>query len=379
MHQHIPRVCHLASGDLWAGAEVQVFQLIRELARRGSFRPAAVLMNEGTLALKLRELSLEVLVLDEQRFSVFTIRKRLKEFVARQQSDILHTHRYKENIIAASIANTAPLKSLVQTVHGAPEPQSGIKRAKMSLYQHINRSATRSRFAAVVAVSHELEQSLSRQFSASQLCTIHNGIEAADPPTEAERRAARKKWSVAEEDFVFAAVGRMVPVKGFDVLLDAFAEACRHDGRLRLLIAGDGPELDVLKRRADSLRLGTHARFIGYCSEMRSLLTASNALVMSSRHEGIPLTLLEAMALQLPVVATAVGGIPEAARNGQEALLVPAADSAALARALLKLAADSALQQQLAQASHSRILECFTITKAAAAYESLYRRLLSGR
>ena len=374
MSQNSTTVCHIASGDLWAGAEVQVFHLLNGLAQSGKFRPCAVLLNRGKLADRLEQLSIETLVVEEQLHSIWTIRARVRDFIQKQQVSILHSHRYKENIIASSIATAKPLKALVQTVHGIPEPQAGLKKAKMSVYQQLNRAVSRAKFSAIVAVSKEIEAKLAKLYPVEIVHAIHNGIDIPDTCSAEEKSAARKDFGLSNDDFVFTAVGRMVPVKGFDVLLSAVAKL-PTDNKIKLLLAGDGPELQLLKELSDSLKL-TCVSFLGYQSDIRKVFAAADALVMSSHHEGIPLTLLEAMALELPTVATAVGGIVEVVEHELNALLVSDNDPAALAAAIQRLRSDEALCKRLGAEARTRVSREFSIDKIVNQYEILYGSLV---
>lgn len=375
MGQNSSTICHFASGDLWAGAEVQVFHLIKGLAASGNFKPCAILLNQGTLADKLAENSIPALVIDEQLSSIWTIRSRARDFIRSQNVNLLHSHRYKENIIAASISSTPPLRALVQTVHGIPEPQSGLRKAKMTVYQQLNRAFSKARFDAVVAVSEEIRSKLAGIYSETVLSSIPNGIKLPNALSGNERSSARKALAVNDNAFVFAAVGRMVPVKGFDMLLQAWS-ALQSNAELELILAGDGAELELLKKLSEDLSL-SNVRFLGYQHDIRKVFAACDALVISSHHEGIPLTLLEAMALEIPVVATEVGGIVEVATDDEDALLVAPGNPERLGAAMLRLIEDADLRRRLGSAARARVEGAFNINKIVNKYEMLYTNLLA--
>jgi len=149
------------------------------------------------------------------------------------------------------------------------------------------------------------------------------------------------------QPFILAA-GRLVHQKGFDILIRAFAVAARERGPLRLAIAGEGPESQALRDLAGELQLEDRVLFLGEVRELRALMRQADAFVLSSRYEGFPNVLLEALASDLPVVATdCPGGPREILRGGEFGLLVPCEDTAALADALRRVATDSDLRRRL--------------------------------
>jgi glycosyltransferase involved in cell wall biosynthesis len=172
--------------------------------------------------------------------------------------------------------------------------------------------------------------------------------------------------------FLLVAVGNLYPVKGYDVLLRALArlEGGRDDWHLA--IAGRGGEETPLKVLAADLQLSEKVRFLGFRSDIGDLLAAANLFVMPSRSESHPLALLEAMFAGLPIVVSAVGGVPETVEHDREALLVSPEDDAALAAAIQVLMTDPERRSRLGQAARQRAEAHFTVTAMADAYERAY-------
>ena len=167
-------------------------------------------------------------------------------------------------------------------------------------------------------------------------------------------------------------VARLNPEKDHATLFHAVDLVRRVDKTFQLMIAGDGPCLEELESLAVALNLGTAVRFLGKVDDVAGLLREASMLVLSSVKEGISLTLLEAMARGLPVVATRVGGNPEVVVDGETGLLVPPSNPRALADALLKIRQDSALGLALGRAGRERAEVCFDIRRMIADYENLY-------
>lgn len=228
---------------------------------------------------------------------------------------------------------------------------------------------------------------------ASRLRTIHNGIDPArlapsDPPL-------RARLGLTPGVFVIGSIGSLILRKGHDLLLQALA---RLEGAVAL-IAGAGPDAQAIEALARELGVAERVRFLGHMPDPGSLYAACDVFVLAARREGLPLVLAEAGWCGRPVVATAVGGVPELVRDRETGLLVPREDPQALAAALERLAADPGLRERLGRAARRHVAEGFTVqamaTRFADTYETLaaagraaslapwrlscYARLLAGR
>jgi glycosyltransferase involved in cell wall biosynthesis len=163
------------------------------------------------------------------------------------------------------------------------------------------------------------------------------------------------------------------------VLLDAFASVARARPQARLWIAGDGPRRAMLEARRDALGLGDRVRFLGTRPDVPDLLAAADVVVLSSVREGLPVTLLEAMRAERPVVATAVGGCSELVVDGETGRLVPPEDPAALGAAVAPLLADRGLAGAMGAAGRRRWSERYTAEAMVRGTEAVYREVLGAR
>lgn len=193
--------------------------------------------------------------------------------------------------------------------------------------------------------------------------SIPNGVPDAPPTGRAPR---------GDGPLRVAAVGRLDAVKGYDVLLRAVA---RVDGA-RLTIFGEGAERGALQALAGTLGIGDRVAMPGWDEDVRARLADFDVLALPSRSEGFPLVVPEAMLAGLPVVATPVGGVEEAVRDGETGLLVPVGDAVALAAALSRLAADPPLRAALGAAGRQGARARFTAARMAAAYAALWREVV---
>ncbi|MGB5107933.1 MAG: glycosyltransferase, partial [Candidatus Zixiibacteriota bacterium] len=153
-------VCHIISGDLWAGAEAQAFTMMSALHEVPDVELSAIVLNHGKLARRLKECSIPVTVIDESKYSFLQIVKIATELLSSRGARIVHSHRYKENIIAALIKKREEVEFLVQTVHGVQERFNGIKSLKVAVYGRLNQYFTRKYFDKILPVSKDISNRL---------------------------------------------------------------------------------------------------------------------------------------------------------------------------------------------------------------------------
>jgi glycosyltransferase involved in cell wall biosynthesis len=206
---------------------------------------------------------------------------------------------------------------------------------------------------------------------------VYNGVE--DPPRTGTRDAVRARLGVAAEDVVVWFVGNLFPHKGLQETLQAVSMI--RSASARLFVVGDGPERGPAEALARAKGLESRVVFLGRrtAAEVRGLLAAGDLLALPSRIEGMPYTILEAMAAALPVVSTAVYGIPEAVADGDTGLLVPPGDVDALADALESLVGDAPARRRMGDAARARYERMFTLERHVAEMSALYRELATGR
>jgi L-malate glycosyltransferase len=229
---------------------------------------------------------------------------------------------------------------------------------------------------AIVAVS---KASASTSYVArhpNKLALIPNGVEI--PRTVRSRIAVRRELGLGR-DVVAIMVARLDGRKGHDTLLRAISRLNDRNIPITALIVGDGAERASLEDMARGLGLGDReVRFLGYRVDVPDLLAASDMFVLPSITEGMPLSVLEAMAQRLPVIATPVGGVPELVESGREGFLVPVRDVAALADRMADLAGDPGLRERMARAAFHRVEADYSWARMCSAYEQLYSGVLKG-
>jgi glycosyltransferase involved in cell wall biosynthesis len=212
-------------------------------------------------------------------------------------------------------------------------------------------------------------------FPAHRVGVIHNGIDAGPVPGWADRERARRALGLAPGALAIGTAARLDPVKDLETLVSAFALVHKRRREARLVIAGDGPERQAIRSRVTALGLDGTVIMAGYRPDVRALLPALDIYVNSSISEGVSLTILEAMAAELPVVATRVGGTPEVVTHETTGVLVRARDAASLSAGVLTLAAQPPLRREMGLAGRRAVEARFTMDRMLDDYASVYERL----
>ena len=367
-------VLHLASGDIWAGAEAQISQMLRALSRLPGLALQAVLLNDGRLARELRQIPIPVTVFDEHHLTFPGLLRCLMRLVQTQRVDVIHAHRYKENTLAALVALSLGFPQLVSTVHGLPEPITNRTPWRHRVCHWLNRRALRWGATHLIAVSSEIAREMER-VAPGRVSVVHNSVRLDHPQAATDCASLRRSLRIPPQDRVVGAIGRLVPVKGMDLFLECAGELLRARKDLSFLIVGDGPERARLEQLVRSANLTGKVVFAGYQEDIHSFLSLVDVLVIPSRHEGIPTVLLEALAHGTPVVATQVGGIPEVVQDRVNGLLVPSAAPSVWSGAILSLLDDPEIAARLGARGQAQVAERWTIDRQGSQLWAIYHHL----
>jgi len=299
------KIVHIISGDRWAGAEVQAFTLLNELKSQLILK--VILLNNGTLERRLREAGIEVRVFEESKYSAVALFFMIRKFMRDEAPDLIHTHRIKENILG-SIANVFSTKAIsVRTAHGAPEFKHGGVAAILPI---VDRFVGNHFQQAVIAVSHDLADMLSHYFDVAKIYTVENGVDQEILRKSAQHADFKKE---GDNTLHIGMVGRLDPVKRVDLFLEAIAliEQQRDGLNRQYHLFGEGQLDTVLRSHAITLGLHKQVIFHGHRSDISDCIYSLDLIVMPSDHEGMPMAVLEALALGTPVVAHDVGGLKD--------------------------------------------------------------------
>jgi glycosyltransferase involved in cell wall biosynthesis len=365
-----PRVCHIISGDLWAGAEVMAFHLLRGLKAQSGTELFAIVLNEGKLSQQLENAGIQVFIMDETRLSFREIVWRTARIVRQKAPSILHAHRYKENLLAYLIS--IPLRggaALVSTQHGMPEYNYGGAPAMLSrLKSQLNNRLMASRFDKTVAVSSDIRNTLVRDygFRANRVDMIHNGIVVPK----------MNRHSDMKSGFVVGSAGRFVAVKDYPLMVNVAKEVVMKAGEIRFELAGEGPALGDIKALIDKYGLQGHFNLCGFLDDVSPYYQGLDVYVNTSLHEGIPMSVLEAMAYGVPVVVPKVGGLQEFVTDGVDGYLVDSRDPADFRDRILALYENETLRERMGHAARQNVIQGFSVERMVNAYRDMYSRLI---
>lgn len=371
------RVLHLASGDLWAGAEQQVFNLVTALDVRPDIDVTAVLLNDGALAAALREASIPVRVLPESHTSFVRLLFELRTIIRRNQVSVVHTHRRKENILGALAALFSGHAVSLRTVHGGDEFHPTIFQPHKRFVRSLDTLCGRYLQKRVVAVSDALANALTTRFSEPSIVTIENGIDVARFDRVASKKIA---FNYKRDAIRVGLVGRLVPVKRADLFLEiAKILSSQSTPEFQFYVFGEGPLAQDIEAAISNNSLQDSVEMTGFQDPMAPFFQHLDALLITSDHEGLPMVLLEALAACVPVISHSVGGIPKVLGSGAFGTLISDQNPHRFAEALLDLAANRSSYRIRAQAGRRHVLSRYSSEVCAGHYADLYHDVVAPR
>jgi glycosyltransferase involved in cell wall biosynthesis len=348
------------------GAERMTLHLLRNLDR-AKFTPALVSMYDevaGPLAQQVGDLGVPVWFLGKRRGLDLKMYGALDRVVRHFRPHVVHTHRYMlQYMLPILIRHDV---AAVHTVHSIAGKEVG----------RLGRLVHRAAFhlgVAPVSIAHEVQETMAATYGhAYSGALIPNGIPVDEfVGARFGRGAWRATHGWAEDEIVFVCVARLVQAKNHELLLRAFAPVAAT-GKARLLLVGNGPLRQQLQGVATALGIEEYVSFLGAREDVAAILGASDVFVLPSTYEGNPLSVMEAMAAGLPVIATAVGGVPELLDNGSSGLLVRSGDEQALRQAIDIVADDPERGAQMGAAGQEKAKRQFGARAMATSYGNLY-------
>lgn len=352
------------------GMERVVTHLATTLPEMGVLPVVVCLENRGELAGGLDEAGVEVVALESFRGFDLKAMWRLKKLVASFGVQVVNVHDSTSLPYTAGARLMGGRAPIVFTGHGL-------------LYEGFEKPKLRYRLpakfvSAVTAVSEPVAERHAVHLGwTGSVDVIPNGVPVIER-REDERGRIRRELGIDESTTVFLSVGNARPEKGFEDLLESAAALQQQDaGPFCWLVVGKMPETDyctMLRQKHRQLKLDGVVNFVGFRSDVESFYSAADVLVMPSRSEGLPMVILEAMTAGLPIVATAVGGIPEALEGGA-GLVVPPRRPADLAEALGRVMGDASLRADLGETARRRSAEKYSVQAMTRGYLEVYRRV----
>ncbi|MBT8492728.1 MAG: glycosyltransferase [Deltaproteobacteria bacterium] len=384
------RVAQFIGSMKVGGAENLTVRLANALAAAGHDSHVIVASEPGPLSARLRP-EVRAHYLHYQRESItrplafgWSLKQGLgtvREVIASERIQLVQTHLPGANFWGL-LMELGRQCAVIATVHSTREfdygEASGPSRELLRklAYRAILRLAH-----GVVAVSQPVKDALLEQLGEStaigeRITVIDNGVPIPSLATDAERSRARQQYQVSAEPLLVGA-GRLTAAKSFGDLLDAFDRVRRAGLDARLVLAGDGEDRAALQAHANRLGVVDQVIFAGQVDAMDELMAAADALVISSRYEGLPLVALEAMAAGVPVISYDLPSLRAVIDDGETGLLATAGDPGALANAITGALEDRPRLRSIADAGRQLIIDRYSLDRTASAVIELYRQVLT--
>lgn len=370
------KVIHVITDTNFGGAGRYLTYLLSQPAFEGI--DVAVACPDGELGKRLDAMGIRRIAISGRDVSYNTrLTRELYALFRRERPDVVHTHSSLSGRIAARLRRIP----VVYTKHGEAgasvatgvpaDPASPTRvrgRAVNPLKRFVNKTVAAVLSDKIIAVSGRVSEELAQSgIDPSKIVTIPNGIELG--PYSMRPRTRRS-------GFLVGALARLSREKGLDVLLHAAKLVLASEPSARFMIGGTGPLEEELRRKIRELKLEPYVRMAGFIEDVPSFLSELDVFVLPSDSEGIGLAIMEAMATGLPVVATAVGGVPEVVSDGQTGILVPPRQPKLLAQAIVRLLVDPDLARAMGAAGRNRVEALFDAKVMAERTVAVYRSLV---
>jgi glycosyltransferase involved in cell wall biosynthesis len=289
---------------------------------------------------------------------------------------LVHSHRYKENVIGSLAARTGGIGHIVRTYHGMPEPFEGLKNVKYKFYILLDYLVSKLLVKRIITVSFEIKKKLSQRLDVKKITSIPNCVNLDSLEIEKLPQRVREILGVDDDCRIIGSAGRLVPIKGYQIFLKAAQLIKQKEPKVKFLIVGEGPEKSNLEKLAEELGISENFLFPGYREDILDIINTMDIFVLTSFHEGIPMVILEAMGLEKPIVAAKVGGIPEVVTDQVSGTLVKPNDPEDLAEKSLYLLHNREVREKMGSEAKRRIEESFTAEKMAQKVLEVYQSMV---
>jgi glycosyltransferase involved in cell wall biosynthesis len=334
------------------------------------FTPAVCCIHfKGELAWELERYGIRIFNLNSRKPDYFAFKK-IISVIDEFKPLIVHTHNINASIdgVIASVIRNTPVK--IHTDHARRFPDKlRYMFAERIVFGFVNR---------IIAVTEETKKNLIRfeKIPGKKIQVIHNGISGIAPSTKSQNELTRKELGLTQYQFIIGTVARLEMQKGLIYLIRAFPQILRGFPDSCLLITGQGSQYETLRMEAKILGIEKNVKLTGPKLEVGQIFNILDIYVLPSVWEGLPISLLEAMSSQRPIVATQVGGIPQVITDGESGILIPPACESSIALAVCALLKDSSLRTRLAQGARRRFEKEFTAARMVKAHQSIYLNCL---
>lgn len=378
------RLLFLITSSDGGGAQKHLYELAELLDKREYIIEVACAPG-GPLIKLLSKLGIKIFLIPTLRNAINPVRDllafaKIYHLIKERRYDVVHCHSTKAGILGRIAARLAWVPAIIFTAHGFAFRESMFLPKKLLLIL-MEKIAAACCHRIITVSEYDRKDALKlRLKNPSEIVTIHNGIDVDSFKNldlkEGER--IREKLGIDKECTIIGTVANFYANKGYPYLLQAAKLVMEKNDRVRFIAVGDGPLRKEMSRMAQSLGLNRKFIFAGYQSQPLSFLSIMDIFVLSSIKEGLPFSVLEAMALSKPVIATTVGGIPEIVEDYKTGILVKPSDPPSLAEAILTVIRDGPLRERLARNGREKV-DDFNLHLIVEKIDHLYETLLKSK
>jgi glycosyltransferase involved in cell wall biosynthesis len=362
------RVVEVLATGTSGGAQEHVFSLMSRLDR-DRYDATVVSLSAGSAVRKLQKAGFPVVVIDEPDNAIAV--GALTAYLADLRPDVVHTHMYRADIVGTkavlALANAGHRRPyLVSTVHSSRIRSAADRETLRNLTPHIDQ---------LIAVSNAIVEKIAAERpDLAPVELIYNGVDLDRYDHQEPCCTLRDEYGMEAGSQIVGVVARLEPEKGHQTLIDAWPHVLRRVPDAYLLVVGEGSRRDLLEQQAAANQVAHRVVFTGRRDDVPAVTAALDVAVLPSHREAQGLSILEAMALTRPVVASDVGGIPEMIEDGVTGLLVPHDEPVKLADAIVRLLTDHGFADTIARAGHDLVHDRFCIELMIKAIETIYER-----
>ena len=345
------------------------FHLLESLNLYSDIELEIIVLNKGILFDKLNSKGIKTYLLNENKLNFLNIVVDVRKILHRTKPDIIHSHRYKENIISCLSRGFSSRMKLIATQHGLSEKFDDSVDLKNQFVLKLNLWFLKNFFSKIISVSRRMKGKLKAfyRINGEMIEIIHNGIDINH--VKEKKRAANK--------FFIGSAGRFFPVKDYPLMVKIAGIIKKETDGIKFKIAGDGPEFNNVCDCIKELNLLDSFQLAGHVNNIQSFYSNIDLYLNTSIYEGLPMSVLEAMSMGLPVIAPDTGGLGEIIKNGVNGFLISSREPEKFAEKCILLFKNNQLYKNMSQEAYRTVKQNFTRSAMAEKYYSLYKRVLT--
>jgi glycosyltransferase involved in cell wall biosynthesis len=362
------KVLHLVTSLEVGGAQHNMLQGLPRLDPEKYEHVICSIMDRMQMAEQFRKVGIEVYSLGLKRKTDLAVALRLRSFLRQLRPDVMHTYLLHGNVLGRIVGRLTGVPSIIS---------SELTIGQARIWGRIATKLTNPLTDAVEVNSVTGGEAAIKDLGVprAKLEVVLPGLDLGEFESTVDRDSVRADLGVSSDKHLVLYIGRLRPVKGVKYGIEAFSKALSQNPGLHMALAGEGAQREELQALVGTLGISDNVSFLGVRNDLPKLLAAADSVLMPSLTEGFPRVAVEAMAASKPVIATEVGGVPEAITHGESGILVQPRDIDSMSVALLSLVDDDELRGRLSTAARKHIQNNFSVEKYVARLDQIYSKL----